>query len=94
MVDVPKCGYEEDGVNIRHFVPAAILTAAFMVMPARAQEPFTTDQVKSWSLRQWNRAKTEFAKDKDKWTSCREQGKQQKLRGRASWQFLYGCMKS
>jgi len=40
------------------------------------------------------RAKAEFAKNTDKWNSCPEQSKNKKLHGRASWQFLYGCMKA
>lgn len=81
-------------MKVRCVVPAIILAVAVTITQAHAQEPSTADQVKSWSLRQWMRAKAEFAKDKDKWSSCREQSKAQKLHGRASWQFLYGCMKA
>jgi hypothetical protein len=79
---------------MRYFMPAIILAVTITIAHAQAPEPSTADQVKSWSLKQWMRAKAEFAKDKDKWMSCREQSKTQKLHGHASWQFLYGCMKA
>ncbi len=72
----------------------AILAAALAVAPAQAQQPSTAGQVKTWSQKQWNKTKAEFAKDKAKWASCRQQGKDKKLSGRASWSFLYSCMKS
>jgi hypothetical protein len=81
-------------MKIRYVVAAIILAVAVTITHAQAQEPSTADQVRSWSLKHWVRAKAEFAKDKDKWMSCREQSKTQKLHGRASWQFLYGCMKA
>ena len=62
--------------------------------PVQAQQPSTTEQVKTWSLKQWNKAKAEFVKDKAKWASCRQQGKEKKLSGKASWAFLYDCMKA
>ncbi|MGP0095228.1 MAG: hypothetical protein ACLPKB_35545 [Xanthobacteraceae bacterium] len=35
---------------------------------------------------------SEWAKDKEKWTGCRNQADEQKLAGRKSWSFLYQCM--
>jgi hypothetical protein len=45
-------------------------------------------------MRQWNRAVAEYRKDKTKWTSCRKQSADMKLKGKASWSFLYDCMKA
>jgi hypothetical protein len=80
-------------MSIRHVLSAAIVVGAITVTSVQAQESSTADQVKTWSVKQWNGAKAEFAKDKAKWASCRQQDKDQKLRGRASWRFLYECMK-
>jgi hypothetical protein len=63
------------------------------IMPVQA-EPSTAEQVKTWSLRQWNRAAAEYRKDKVKWASCRKQSADMKLKGKARWSFLYDCMKA
>jgi hypothetical protein len=82
-------------MKIQHFVSAAIIAAMVSVAPVPVQaEPSTTEQVKNWTLRQWRAAVAEFSKDKAKWASCRKQGKDMKLKGKASWSFLYGCMKA
>jgi hypothetical protein len=65
--------------------------------PAPSSEPASktpskVDEVSKWSSRQWNRAKAQFAKEKNKWTDCQKQSKDQKLTGRKSWSFLYSCM--
>ena len=65
--------------------------------PAPSSEPASktpskADEVSKWSIRQWNRAKAQFAKEKDKWTDCQKQSKDQKLTGHKSWSFLYSCM--
>jgi hypothetical protein len=52
------------------------------------------DEVKDWSLRKWNQAKREWRKDKAKWDACNQQANDQKLTGKASWSFLYNCMKA
>jgi hypothetical protein len=80
-------------MKIHYFVSAAIITAIVTVAPVQA-EPSTAEQVKTWSLRQWNRAVVEFRKDKTKWASCRKQSSDMKLKGKASWSFLYDCMKA
>jgi hypothetical protein len=91
---------EEKSMSIRYAVAGALVAATFAIAPVQAQEPAKKEEpskgqeVKNWSLKQWNRARAEFAKDKAKWASCREQGKEQKLHGKASWEFLYTCMKS
>ena len=82
-------------MNIRHVVSLAIVAATVTIAtPVTAQSPSTADQVKTWTLKKWNQTKTEFAKDKAKWSSCRQQSKDKKLKGRASWSFLYDCMKA
>jgi len=55
-------------------------------------KPSTATQVETWTIKQWEAAKKEWAKDKAKWTNCRKQSDQQKLKGRKSWSFLYKCM--
>jgi hypothetical protein len=72
---------------------AIIITAMITVVPAEA-EPSATEQVKTWTVRQWNRAVAEYRKDKTKWASCRKQSADMKLKGKASWSFLYDCMKA
>jgi len=81
-------------MKIRYTAAALVLVSMTMAaLPVRA-ESSTVDEVKTWSLRQWRKATTEFRKDKDKWASCRTQSKDKKLKGKASWSFLYGCMKA
>ena len=80
-------------MKIHYLVSAAIVAAMVTVAPVQA-EPSTAEQVKNWSQRQWNKAAAEFSKDKAKWTSCRKQGRDMKLKGKASWSFLYNCMKA
>ncbi len=48
--------------------------------------------VENWTIKQWNSAKREWAKDKSQWADCRQQSMKQKLTGRKSWSFLYTCM--
>ncbi len=50
--------------------------------------------VETWTVKQWNAATAEWAKHKGEWASCRKQVSDKKLSGRASWSFLYDCMKS
>ena len=82
-------------MNIRYFISLAIVaTTVTITGPVSAQNPSNTEQVKTWSLKKWNEIKAEISKDKAKWSSCRQQGKDKKLKGRASWSFLYDCMKA
>ena len=84
-------------MTIRYTVSAAIVAAMITVTgPAQAQAPTpsTTDQVKTWTSKKWNEARAEFVKDKAKWADCRKQGTAKKLKGKASWEFLYDCMKA
>ena len=60
-------------------------------VPPTAQ-PSATATVKKWTTKQWNAAKSEWAKDKAKWAGCQQQSTDQKLAGRKSWSFLYTCM--
>ena len=57
-----------------------------------SSEPSATERVETWTREQWNAARKEWAKDKAKWASCRKKSKDQRLSGRKSWSFLYGCM--
>jgi hypothetical protein len=77
-----------------HYVVSAAILAAMMTAAQVQAEPSTTDKVKTWTRAEWNKSKAEFAKDKDKWASCRKEGRDKKLRGKASWSFLYDCMKT
>jgi hypothetical protein len=55
-------------------------------------EPSTVSKVEKWSTKEWNAAKSKWAKEKTKWADCRQQSVEQKLTGRKSWGFLYDCM--
>jgi hypothetical protein len=83
--------------RIRPLVGAAVLAAAFAVA-AQAQapspQPSTTDQVKTWTHKQWNAAKHEWRKDKAKWDVCNQRATEQHLTGRKSWSYIYDCMKA
>jgi hypothetical protein len=57
-------------------------------------KPSMASKVESWTKAEWNAAKAEWAKDKAKWAGCRKRADVNKLAGRKSWSFLYGCMHS
>ncbi len=59
---------------------------------APAGEPSTAARVEKWTTKQWSTAKTKWAKERVKWADCQQQSTDQKLTGRKSWAFLYGCM--
>jgi hypothetical protein len=65
--------------------------------PAHAQSSTissTADEVKNWTRKKWNAAKREWKKDKAKWDACNVKSADKKLKGKASWSFLYDCMKA
>jgi hypothetical protein len=62
--------------------------------PETTSAPSTVSEVEKWTSKQYNAAKAKWAKDKAKWADCEKQSKDQKLRGRKSWSFLYQCMSS
>jgi hypothetical protein len=53
-----------------------------------------SDQVKDWTLKQWDAMKREWSKDRAKWDACNRQADDQKLTGKASWSFIFDCMKA
>lgn len=57
-------------------------------------KPSTAEQVETWTNKQWEAAKKEWAKDTTKWADCRKQSGKQKLKRQKSWSFLYTCMTS
>jgi hypothetical protein len=87
-------------IDKRAVAALVILAIATGATPTFAQSSVsstissTAEEVKNWTQKQWNAAKREFRKDQDKWTACRKKSRDQKLSGRASWSFLYTCMKS
>ena len=72
--------------------PAPAKPAATKTMAAPPSS--TTDDVKKWTKKQWNSAKSEWQKDKAKWNACDTQSKAKHLTGKASWSFFYDCMKA
>ena len=61
-------------------------------LSAPAGAPSKVAQVEKWTTKQWNTAKTNWAKEKAKWAACRHQASDLDLTGRKSWAFLYDCM--
>jgi hypothetical protein len=59
---------------------------------SRLSAPSKVAQVEKWSTKQWNTARTNWAKEKAKWAACRHQSSDLDLTGRKSWAFLYDCM--
>ncbi len=58
--------------------------------PAPAAEPSTTDKIKTMSKEQWSKMRAEWAKDKDKYKTCRDAAKGLKFKAR--WASIYDCM--
>ena len=87
------------------FVRSALVVAAILgvvtsgVALAQTTTPSSStsskiDDVSKWTSKQWNRAKAEWEKEKEKWADCQKQSKDQNLNGRKSWSFLASCMTS
>jgi hypothetical protein len=83
------------------FVRSALIAAAVIgvvtsgIALAQTTTPSSkVDDVSKWTSKQWNRAKAEWAKEKEKWADCQKQSKDQNLTGRKSWSFLASCMNS
>jgi hypothetical protein len=60
--------------------------------PAPTAGPSSLTTVEKWTNKRWSNAKSKWAKEKVKWADCQQQSTDQKLIGRKSWAFLYGCM--
>lgn len=77
-------------------VGLAVFGVAFAQAPAPSDRTSSkqsiADRVETWTTKQWNAAKKEWAKDREKWADCQNKSKAQKLSGRKSWSFLYRCM--
>ena len=69
---------------------AAALAVGTVGAPAQAPEGGSPQ---SWTRKHWNEVRATLEKEKEKWADCRKQQKEQKLRGKKSWEFLYTCMK-
>jgi hypothetical protein len=82
------------GAIVIAFAVAAPGAYAQTQPPAGNPSSTTMAMVETWTVKQWNAATAEWAKDKGEWASCRKQVSDKKLSGRASWSFLYDCMKS
>ncbi|MGA3302069.1 MAG: hypothetical protein ABSC72_02130 [Methylovirgula sp.] len=82
----------------RAFFTASIIAAAIlapgMASAQQSDSSKTVTKVETWTKKQWEAAKKDWAKDKIKWAACEKQSKEQKLEGRKSWSFLYTCMSS
>jgi hypothetical protein len=80
------------------FAQSPMTSPAKTPAPAAAapisSNPSVATQVETWTKKQWDAAKQEWAKEKIKWADCEKQSDKQKLEGRKSWSFLYKCMKT
>jgi hypothetical protein len=79
----------------------AAVTPGTALAQATAPPPSTSskidskiDDISHWTEEQWNHAKAEWAKQKEKWANCQKQAQDQNLTGRQSWSFLTSCMTS
>jgi hypothetical protein len=75
-------------------VTSGIALAQTTTTPPPPSSSSKVDDVSKWTVKQWNRAKAEWSKEKEKWADCQKQSKDQKLTGRKSWSFLASCMTS
>jgi hypothetical protein len=82
-------------LRISTFPLIVVAALAVGTLSAQAQAPASgsSGEPSSWTRKHWNEVKATLEKEKDKWTDCRKQSKEQKLRGKKSWAFLYACMK-
>lgn len=59
-----------------------------------ATAPASTDKpdFKTMTKQKWAEFVAKFRTERVKWRDCRKQAKDQGLRFRKRWEFLYGCM--
>jgi hypothetical protein len=100
LLSAAIAGMVLSGVHAQE-APAPAPAPAPTATPDAAKEPSTTakieskaDAVAKWSTKEWNKAKAQWAKEKEKWAGCQKQSKDQGLTGRKSWTFLASCMTS
>jgi hypothetical protein len=84
------------------FIAAATLGVVMLgvVPPAAPQETSKPpssisskiNDVSKWTSEQWDKAKAQWALEKEKWADCQKQADDKKLSGRESWSFLASCM--
>jgi hypothetical protein len=60
--------------------------------PSTDKTPSLEKDVSKWTRKEWNAAKAEWVKEREKWNSCNKEAKDKKLRGRKSRSFIYNCM--
>jgi hypothetical protein len=72
----------------------ALGVALALEMKPSSSPSSTVSDVSRWTEEQWNHAKAEWAKEKEKWAGCQKQAEDQNLTGRKSWSFLASCMTS
>ena len=68
-----------------------VAVLAGSTLSAMAQTP--EGEPTSWTRKHWNEVRATLEAEKEKWAECRKQSREQKLRGKKSWAFLYACMK-
>jgi hypothetical protein len=80
------------------FIAAALFVGAGIALAqvpvARAAQPAELTKVEHWTTKQWNAAKSDWARDKSKWADCQQLSTDRGLAGKKSWSFLYTCMKT
>jgi hypothetical protein len=52
------------------------------------------DDVSNWTIEKWNKAKAEWAREREKWDACQKRAEDKSLTGRESWSFIATCMRS
>ena len=76
---------------------AASALAQYQAAPQSSDKPAAAvsakiEDISNWTKKQWYAAKAKWVKEKAKWANCQKQAAEEKLSGRKSWPFLYGCM--
>jgi len=80
------------------FIAAALFVGAGIALAqasvAQAAQPSELTKVEHWTTKQWNAAKSDWARDKSKRADCQQLSTDRGLAGKKSWSFLYTCMKT
>jgi hypothetical protein len=71
-------------------------TAQDDAQKSKPSSPITSkiDDVSNWTIEKWNKAKAEWAREKEKWAGCQKQAEDKNLTGSESWSFIASCMTS
>ena len=88
LAAIAVVGVVATGAAVAQTPAPAPAPAATAPAPAATEKP----DFKTMTKQKWAEFVAKFRTERVKWKDCRKQAKDQGLRFRKRWEFLYGCM--